>query len=155
MSSATVPLPVGTAVDGNDVIWRRFDDRNPAYYDAVTVDEQSGESRLKGYAFRFDEDGCSVFSQQAIVKLGLRPGAIATRQHSALASARCGDVNCFESGLAIDTGQEFRVVPDPLEPPPPFNPAHTLIEHHGVYGSKGKRRLAIHQLARRVFTAPK
>lgn len=136
------------------MIWRRFDERDPAHYDNLSVDEQSGESRLKGHALRFDDDGCSVFRERVIVELGLRPGAIATRQYSALAAAKCCEVDQFESGLATEIGQEFRVVPDRLDPPPPFNPAHTLIEHHGVYGSKTKRRQAIHQLARRVFRVP-
>lgn len=152
--SAASPPPGGSDLNGSEVLWRRFDDRDPAHFDSLSVDEESGASRLKGGALRFDNDGCSVFRERVIVQLGLRPGAIATRQYSALAAATCGEIDGFHSGLATDGEPEFRVAADPLETPPPYNPAHTLIEHHGAYASKTKRRQAIHQLARRVFRIP-
>ncbi|NLP84167.1 hypothetical protein HF576_09915 [Microbacterium sp. CFH 90308] len=133
------------------VVWRRFDTRDPAHYDNNTIDESSGASRLKGGALRFDDDGCSVFREDVLRSLGLAPISILSRQHSGLAYAACSAINGFESGMANDSNQEFMVVGDPLEPEPAYNPAHTLITHPGEYASKTKRRQAIHQLARRVF----
>lgn len=139
------------ALNAQEKVWRRFDLRDPAHFDNVTVDESSGVERLKGGALRFDHDGCSVYIESVLRRINLAPMSIGSRQYAGLAYAIVAEVAAFSSGLSEAEGQEFGVVPDPLEPDPPYNPAHALITEHGAYASNSKRRQARNQLARRVF----
>lgn len=133
-------------------LWRRFDATDPAHFDSTIWDEGSGVRHLKGGALRFDADGCSVYRGDVLGSLGLTPASITTESHSALAHANRADIEAFRSPLSSAPSQQaFRVVPDPLEPEPPYNPAHTLVQHLLDYASNSKRRRAQGELARSVF----
>lgn len=137
---------------GDVHLWRRFDATDPAHFDSVTLDEGTGARHLKGGALRFDEDGCSVYRGDVLESMNLSPSSITTERHSALARATRAEIEAFRSPLADEPEkQAFGVKPDPLEPEPAYNPAHTLVQHLLGYVSNSKRRQAQGELARRVF----
>lgn len=147
--SATGTAEISVKVDSDERFVRRFDDSDPSHADTITVDEGTGQRRLRGGALRFHDDGCSVYRVRTLDALSLPVTCIVTQRHSAIACTTRAAVETFRPG---PDAPEFLLRSDPLEPGEIYDPAHSLICETAEFVSKTKRRTAIADLARTAFT---